>query len=69
MPSTVAGTTVSSCGIDQKLNDALELIKAAQEEAAQSCACSANGDDNDDDDDDDDDDDNDNDNDDDDNDK
>ena len=41
-------------GIDQKLNDALELIKAAQEEAAQSCACSANGDDNDDDNDDDD---------------
>merc|ERR1712055_39103 len=50
--STVAGTSttaVSSCGIDQKLNDALELIKAAQEEAAQSCACSVNDDDDDDD--------------------
>ena len=36
-------------GIDQKLNDALELIKAAQEEAAQSCACSVNDDGDDDD--------------------
>jgi len=52
MASTVAGTSttaVSACGIDQKLNDALELIKAAQEEAAQSCACSVNDDDDDDD--------------------
>jgi len=32
-------TTASSCGIDQKLSDALELIKAAKEEAAQSCSC------------------------------
>merc|ERR1712037_398326 len=40
-PTTAAGpaTTGSSCAIDQKLADALELIQAAKEEAAQSCSC------------------------------
>merc|ERR1711936_74864 len=37
--TTAAATTVSSCAIDQKLADALELIQAAKEEAAQSCSC------------------------------
>jgi len=37
--ATEGSTTASSCGIDQKLSDALELIKAAKEEAAQSCSC------------------------------
>jgi len=37
--TTAAATTGSSCAIDQKLADALELIQAAKEEAAQSCSC------------------------------
>jgi len=37
--TTAAATTVSSCAIDQKLADALELIQAAKEEASQSCSC------------------------------
>merc|ERR1712055_394679 len=37
--TTAAATTVSSCAIDQKLADALELIQPAKEEAAQSCSC------------------------------
>merc|ERR1712183_1037353 len=45
--TTAAATTVSSCAIDQKLADALELIQAAKEEASQSCSCEYNEKDND----------------------